>query len=191
MLRKIKFKEFKKLYRKHIIRDFPKNERPNLERFRKRILENKEEVYIFEEEDAEKGYTLIVKLENYIFVDFLATYKESRGQGIGTKILKELKEKYPDCNIILEVEDPEFARDEKEKTIREKRIKFYEKSNFKIIKELQIKYSDLVIFKLMIFSVKAQNIEEIHDKMKKIYNKVLNKKILKKIEVKEIWIKRK
>ena len=186
MLRKIKFKEFKKLYRKHIIRDFPKNERPNLERFRKRILENKEEVYIFEEEDAEKGYTLIVKLENYIFVDFLATYKESRGQGIGTKILKELKEKYPDCNIILEVEDPESARDEKEKTIREKRIKFYEKSNFKIIKELQIKYSDLVIFKLMIFSVKAQNIEEIHDKMKKIYNKVLNKKILKKIEVKEI-----
>ena len=32
MLRKIKFKEFKELYRKHIIKDFPKDERPNLQR---------------------------------------------------------------------------------------------------------------------------------------------------------------
>ena len=38
MLRKIKFKEFKDLYRKHIVKDFPSSERPNLEGFRKRML---------------------------------------------------------------------------------------------------------------------------------------------------------
>ncbi len=186
MLRKIKFKEFKKLYRKNIIRDFPKNERPNLENFRKRILTNKEEVYIFEEEGIEKGYCIIAQLENYIFVDFLATYKESRGQGVGTKIIKELIEKYPNYNILLEVEDPKFAKDEKEKSIREKRIKFYEKSNFKMIKELQIKYSDLVIFKLMIFSIKEQNIQEIREEIKNFYSKIQNKKTLRKIEIKDI-----
>ena len=44
MLKKIKnFKDFKYLYRKHIVKDFPKEERPNLKGFRKRILKYKEE----------------------------------------------------------------------------------------------------------------------------------------------------
>ena len=38
MLRKIDFKEFKKLYKNHIIKDFPPNERPSLWGFKKRIL---------------------------------------------------------------------------------------------------------------------------------------------------------
>ncbi len=66
MLRKIKFKEFKDLYRKHIIKDFPKNERPNLEKFRKRMLKDKEETYIFEEDGIAKGYCIIDEIEEYI-----------------------------------------------------------------------------------------------------------------------------
>ena len=66
MLRKIKFKEFKDLYRKHIVKDFPKDERPNLKRFRKRMLEKKEETYIFEEEGIAMGYCIIkIKKEFY------------------------------------------------------------------------------------------------------------------------------
>ena len=46
MLIKIDFKEFKKLYKNHIVKDFPSTERPSFLGFRKRILKHKESVYI-------------------------------------------------------------------------------------------------------------------------------------------------
>ena len=188
MLRKIKFKEFKDLYRKHIIKDFPENERANLGKFWKKILNNKEEIYIFEEDKIDKGYCIIGKLSNYIFVDFLATYKETRGQGIGTKILKELIEKYSNYNILLEVEESESAKNEKEKNIREKRIRFYEKSNFKIIKGVKINYSNFVTFNLMIYPPNEINKQQIQGILKQFYSNILDKKTLKNIKIKNIDI---
>ena len=92
MLRKIKFKEFKNLYRKHIIKDFPKSERPNLEGFRKRMLKYNEETFIYEEQGVERGYCIIDQIQDYVLVAYLAVYEGNRGKGIGTKILKELEE---------------------------------------------------------------------------------------------------
>ena len=114
----------------------------------------------------------------YILVSFLAVYKETRGQGIGTKILKEIEEKYSNKKgIILEVENPEFAENEKEKNIQEKRIKFYQKSNFKIVPNLNVKLF-MVNFKIMIYQKEKQeiNIQEVIDKMKEYYSKIINKK---------------
>lgn len=178
MLKKIKFKEFKDLYRKHIVQDFPSSERPNLEGFRRRIIKYNEQVFIYEENEIEKGYCIIADLDEYILVSFLAVYKETRGQGIGTKILKEIEEKYSNKKgIILEVENPEFAENEKEKNIQEKRIKFYQKSNFKIVPILNVKLF-MVNFKIMIYQKEKQeiNIQEVIDKMKEYYSKIINKK---------------
>ena len=47
MLEKIKFKEFKRLYRTRMVQDFPSNERPKLQGFRKRMLKYNEEVFAF------------------------------------------------------------------------------------------------------------------------------------------------
>lgn len=184
MLKKIKFKEFKDLYRKHIVQDFPSSERPNLEGFRRRIIKYNEQVFIYEENEIEKGYCIIADLDEYILVSFLAVYKETRGQGIGTKILKEIEEKYSNKKgIILEVENPEFAENEKEKNIQEKRIKFYQKSNFKIVPNLNVKLF-MVNFKIMIYQKEKQeiNIQEVIDKMKEYYSKIINKKRFNYIE---------
>ena len=189
MLRQIKFKEFKYLYRKHIVRDFPKSERPNLEGFRKRILKNKEEVYIFEEDGIEKGYCIIKQLQEYILVAFLAVYTEYRGKGIGTKILKEVQEKYSNKKgILLEVENPEFAKNDKEKNIQEKRIKFYEKSNFEIVKNLKVKLF-MVNFKIMVYQMQNCQINnyEIAEEIKKFYNSIFNKKSLNSIVIESVF----
>ena len=37
MLKKADLKKFKEIYRKHIIRDFPRSERPSFSNFKKRI----------------------------------------------------------------------------------------------------------------------------------------------------------
>lgn len=184
MLRKIKFKEFKELYRKHIIQDFPSSERPNLEGFRRRIVKHNEQVFIYEENETEKGYCIIDDLNEYILVSFLAVYKETRGQGIGTKILKEIEEKYSNKKgIILEVENPEFAENEKEKNIQEKRIKFYQNSNFEIVPSLNVKLF-MVNFKIMIYQKEKKeiNTREVIDKIKEYYSKILNKKRFNCIE---------
>ena len=82
MLRKIKFKEFKDLFRKHIVKDFPSSERPNLEGFRKRMLKYNEETYIYEEDGVERGYCIIDQIQEYVLVAFLAVYEGNRGKGI-------------------------------------------------------------------------------------------------------------
>ncbi len=185
MLKKVKIQEFKDLYRKHIVKDFPKTERPNLKGFRRRILKNNEQVFIFEENEIKKGYCLASEIGEYILVTFLAVYKENRGQGIGTKILKELKEKYENKKgILLEVENPDFAENDKEKEIQLKRIKFYEKSKFEIVPNLNIKLF-FVNFKIMIYQAQKQKIEkeEIIDSLYKYYQKNIGKKIFEFMQV--------
>ncbi len=184
MLKKLKIQQFKELYRKHIMQDFPKTERPNLKGFRRRILKYNEKVFIYEEETIEKGYCLVSEIGEYVLVTFLAVYKENRGQGIGTKILKELKEKYNNKKgILLEVENPDFAENEEEKSMQLKRIKFYEKSEFEIVPKLNAKLF-FVNFKIMIYHQKNQEIkrDEIIDKLKEYYRRNVGKKGLKFIE---------
>ena len=175
MLRKIKFKEFKDLYRKHIVKDFPSSERPNLEGFRKRMLKYNEETYIYEEEGVERGYCIIDQIQEYVLVAFLAVYEGNRGKGIGTKILKELEEKYSNKKgILLEVEDPDFAKNENQKNNQERRIKFYERANFQVVENLKVELF-MVNFKIMIYNFKNEqiNINEIEKVMKQFYYAII------------------
>ena len=186
MLRKIKFKEFKDLYRKHIVKDFPSSERPNLEGFRKRMLKYNEETFIYEEEGIERGYCIIDQIQEYVLVAFLAVYEGNRGKGIGTKILKELEEKYSNKKrILLEVEDPDFAKNENQKNIQERRIKFYERANFQVIENLKVELF-MVNFKIMIYNFKNEqiNINEIEKVMKQFYYAIIEKKRRDYIKIK-------
>ena len=140
MLKKADLKKFKEIYRKYIVKDFPIGERSSLNNFKKRIASKNEEVFIFLEEGIEKAYIIIANLDNnFILVSFLAVFEQYRGEGIGTKLLEEIKEKFKEKKgIILEVESPEDAISEKDRIIREKRIKFYEKSNYQMLKNTKI-----------------------------------------------------
>ena len=135
MLRKIKFKEFKNLYRKHMIKDFPKSERPNLEGFRKRMLKYNEETFIYEEQGVERGYCIIDQIQDYVLVAYLAVYEGNRGKGIGTKILKELEEKYSNKKgILLEVEDPDFAKIKMKKAYKKEELAFMKEQTLRLQK---------------------------------------------------------
>ena len=160
MLKKADLKKFKEIYRKHIVKDFPREERSSLNNFKKRIKNKNEDVFVFVENNKEKAYTIIANLENdYILISFLAVFEEYRSQGIGTKLLKEIEDKFKNKKgIILEVESPEDASDEKDKSIREKRIKFYKKSNYQILKNTKIYFGNIA-FNIMLLNNK-DNIDE-------------------------------
>ena len=173
MLNQINLKEFKNLYRKHIIKDFPRGERSSLNNFKKRIINKNEEVFMFLEDGIEKAYIIIANLDNnYILISYLAVFEKYRGEGIGTKLLEEIKEKFKNKNgIIIEVESPNEEIPEKDKNIRQRRIKFYKKSNYEILENTKILFGNN-LFNIMFLNNK-DNIDE-----KEIAN-VLNKFYLK------------
>ncbi len=160
MLKKASLKDFKDLYRKHIVKDFPREERRSLNKFKKRITRGKEEAYIYFENGKEKAYTIIVVLNNYVMVSFLAVFEQYRGEGIGTKLLKEIKENFSNKKgILLEVENPKYSKSQKEKEIRERRIKFYEKSNYKIVDGVEVN-SHSIMFNIMILNINNEQINK-------------------------------
>ena len=64
-----------------------------------------------------------------VLLDYLAVDKASRGEGIGTRMLYEIREICADTPVLIETEDPEYAFDEADRQKREKRIAFYFRNN--------------------------------------------------------------
>ena len=150
------------------------------------MLKYNEETFIYEEEGVERGYCIIDQIQDYVLVAFLAVYKGNRGKGIGTKILKELEEKYSNKKgILLEVEDPDFAKNENEKNIQERRISFYERAKFKVVENLKIELF-MANFKIMIYNLKNEqtSINEI-EKILKYYYTIIEKRKREYIKIKK------
>ncbi|OCN03780.1 hypothetical protein A4S06_04220 [Erysipelotrichaceae bacterium MTC7] len=70
-----------------------------------------------------KGVFLIWKLHDFIFIENFAVAKQTRGEGIGSKMVSLLKQKYPKQTIILEVEKP-FDQ------VSQRRVAFYQRNAF-------------------------------------------------------------
>ena len=86
------------------------------------LLEDKENVYI--KDEGPKHVLMYVEFDNFVFVDYLFVSKEARGEGLGRKLLNQLKEK--NKVILLEVEPVNY-----EDSDSEKRLKFYAREEFK------------------------------------------------------------
>jgi ribosomal protein S18 acetylase RimI-like enzyme len=85
------------------------------------LLENHSAYHKLETDDYLVTYA---EFKHFIFIDYLLVNPETRGQGIGSKILNAFKRRGK--TVILEVEPPE---DDDENTLR--RVQFYERNDFK------------------------------------------------------------
>lgn len=71
------------------------------------------------------SYAFVLRHKDLFFLDYFATVENKRGCGFGTGMLSYLFGTY-DGAWLLEVEDPERARDVREREAMMKRIRFYE-----------------------------------------------------------------
>ncbi|MCG3087870.1 GNAT family N-acetyltransferase [Sporosarcina cyprini] len=85
------------------------------------LLNDKKNIY--RKEEGPHHVLMFVETESFIFIDYLFVSAQSRGAGIGRKLLDSLKQKGKP--IILEVEPVDY-----EDTDTEKRLKFYARENF-------------------------------------------------------------
>ena len=123
VLREMKKEEFNDFF-KILESSFPAKEYRSYER-QKELLDHPDyDIEVYEEEERIKGYISSWKFKDFNFVEHLVVCPDTRGEGIGTKILTSARSKWIK-RIYLEVEPPE---DE----ISRRRIAFYERNGFEL-----------------------------------------------------------
>lgn len=120
---KEKLEQIKKLY----VGAFPETERKPFDFLLQKQKEGVAEVLAIEEEEF-LGLIITLLYKDIVLIDYFAIEETARGNGIGSKVLTLIKEKYKGKRIILEIESPnETSRNQIQ---RVKRKEFYRKNGF-------------------------------------------------------------
>jgi hypothetical protein len=132
------------------------------------LLDEKSDIY--HKDEGEHHVLMYVELHNFVFIDYLFVSKESRGQGLGHKLIEKLKEKGKP--ILLEVEPVDY-----EDTDTEKRQRFYRREGFKHAASIGYRRRSLATNKInemeiLYWAPGGESEETIYENMKKTYNEI-------------------
>ena len=89
-----------KLYRQA----FPAFERKPFSIIRSMQKKGKSDVWYFEKDGRFAGLVFTINSDNVILIDYLAIVTSRRGEGIGSEIITQLQDYYPDKGIFVEIE---------------------------------------------------------------------------------------
>lgn len=132
MLTKLDKKQIEYIYNTFMVVDFPPDELKPLPHLFRMVEEGLCTYYaLYDGSEVLSYFGLCVK-DGYALVDYLAVNPKKRGQGIGSEMLKYLKEAAGDNTILIECEDIAATTDFAEQEIRKRRIAFYERAGFKL-----------------------------------------------------------
>ena len=128
----------------------------------------KERSDIYYKDEGPYHVLMYVELDSFIFIDYLLVLKESRGQGLGHKLLEKLKEK--DKPIILEVEPINY-----EDSDTEKRLHFYKREGFLHAQSIgyhrrSLATKEINSMEILYWAPHHESEEVIFDAMRKTYN---------------------
>ncbi|RKD75588.1 acetyltransferase (GNAT) family protein [Sinobaca qinghaiensis] len=132
------------------------------------LLKEKSDIY---HKDEGTDYVIMyVETEDFVFIDYLFVSKNSRGQGLGKKLLDSLKEKGKP--IILEVEPLDY-----EDTDTEKRLNFYKRAGFEHAESIgytrrSLSTKELNTLEILYWSPENDSEELIYEKMKHTYEHI-------------------
>ena len=98
--------------------------------------------------DEFKGLVYTVWFNDIVFIFYLAVSPDARGNGIGSKILSLVKDKFPNCRLVLNIEALDENAENNDERI--KRREFYVKNGFFGAGYYVREYS--VIFEYMCYS---------------------------------------
>ena len=128
----------------------------------------KERSDIYYKDEGPYHVLMYVELDYFNFIDYLLVLKESRGQGLGHKLLEKLKEK--DKPIILEVEPVNY-----EDSDTEKRLHFYKREGFLHAQSIgyhrrSLATKEINSMEILYWAPHHESEEVIFDAMRKTYN---------------------
>jgi len=130
----------------------------------------KEKQTIYKKDEGPNHVLMYVEFQNFVFVDYLFVSKQARGEGLGHKILTDLKAK--NKHILLEVEPVDY-----EDTDTEKRLNFYAREKFSHAQRIDYNRRSLATgentgLEILYWSPNDANEEEIYEAMAKTYDEI-------------------
>lgn len=130
-IKKLTDNEIIQIYSTHSLRHFPENELKPISSMERMLMEGIYTGYGLYDKDNSSSllcyafFTILPDRRN-ILLDYFAVIEEYRNHGIGSLFLQHMKSSVTDYDgLLIESEDPDYASDEKELSIRNKRIAFY------------------------------------------------------------------
>ncbi|WP_285767576.1 GNAT family N-acetyltransferase [Peribacillus sp. SI8-4] len=133
------------------------------------LLEDKKEIYI--KDEGPDHVLLYVEGKEFIFIDYLFVSKNSRGQGLGRKLIQKLQKKQK--TILLEVEPIQENDDDSLK-----RLRFYKREGFKHASSITYSRKSLATKEKtpmeILYWPSAPSVgeEDVFDFMKEIYSEI-------------------
>jgi GNAT superfamily N-acetyltransferase len=127
-MRRLNEAEISRIYETHMREAFPPDELKPLVNILRMLREGDYEVWAEEDADDIRAYACVFTGADPVLIDYFAVRAGLRGQGIGSGFLKKLVAQYP--AVMLEVERPELAQNDRDRSIRSRRIAFYERLGF-------------------------------------------------------------
>lgn len=132
-LRAMNEAEIAELYESSMRRDFPPSELKSLSAILNMLRRDSYDVLGAYEENLLLAYALMYrpKAGRIALIDYLAVEPDSRNRGVGSMLLRQLREYYRESTdvLMIECERPKAAPDEAE---ARKRIRFYSQSGAKL-----------------------------------------------------------
>lgn len=116
------------LYHAHMERDFPDDELKPLFLLEELAAQGINRIYGCYKDGRLAGYYVLARKQGsqMVLLDYLAVVPEWRGTGVGSHILRMIREQLEDKTyLFIESENPAYAKDEVEKVTRERRLDFY------------------------------------------------------------------
>lgn len=126
-IRGLRLDEVRALYANRLARDFPADELKPLSAIEAALAGGGYACCAAVDGEAILAYAFFVVLEQWTLVDYYAVREDLRDCGIGSRFIRALVAgplKGMAC-ALLEVEEPECARNAKERRLRERRLAFY------------------------------------------------------------------
>lgn len=130
------------------------------------LLEERSDIY--HKDEGPNHVLMYAELENFIFIDYLFVSKNTRGQGLGHKLIEKMKQKRKP--IILEVEPINY-----EDSDTEKRLRFYKREGFHHAQSIGYKRRSLATkeineMEILYWAPNGESEKDIFDAMKKTYD---------------------
>ncbi|TMN23125.1 GNAT family N-acetyltransferase [Lentibacillus cibarius] len=132
------------------------------------LLKEKGDVY--HKDEGPHHVLMYAEFDTFLFIDYVWVSSQSRGQGIGHKLMEKLKNR--NKPIILEVEPVDY-----DDTDSEKRLHFYKREGFNHAQYIDYNRRSLATneqtpMEILYWSPSEEPEETIYDKMKQMYETI-------------------
>lgn len=125
------FSLIERLFKSRLKKDFARNELKPLSSMRRSWEKDAYDCYGLFCGDEILGYAFFVRLGKNFLFDYLAIEESHRDEGLGFIFLRQLTACLTDADcVVIEVEDPDQAKNEADRVLRERRLQFYLRNGY-------------------------------------------------------------